>query len=121
LEDILASIRLCIVSLVNQSPVNSGIKTPMTSKLKKIKYKAPGNTWHKCLGCDGTIGLLPNGIPGWEPPGAVMHTKPKEHANKVRVQCPLWLQSTAQQITDLHKDTPQVVQPEEVSLMPIIN
>lgn len=79
------------------------------------------NTWHKCLGCGGYIGLMVDGLPPWEEPGAVMHTKPLEDANKRPVQCSLYRNNSAQYLTKLHKDTPTVPPPGNIAPIPFGN
>lgn len=76
------------------------------------------NTWHKCKGCGGLIGLMRDGliIDGvmMEPPGSVMHTKPAEHVNRIPAQCPLYQQLSVEELTELHKDLPIEIIPEDI-------
>jgi hypothetical protein len=83
------------------------------------EWDAMKNVWHKCRGCGGFLGLLGDGLPPHYPPGAVAHSKPREDINVRPVQCPLWHQMTAEQLTRLHESDPPIEGPSSMRPVPL--
>lgn len=73
-------------------------------------------TWHDCKGgCGFIVGLIRDRftLPGHDA-GSVAHTKPREHVNRVPVQCALYRDSTCAQLFALHEREPEVEPPENI-------
>lgn len=70
-----------------------------------------GGVWFLCKGCGAVCCYFEHGNGPQYPPGAVGHGKPIANVNRVRVQCPLWLQSDAPTFWALHVDAERVEPP----------
>ena len=89
---------------------------------EQLEAKAKRQRWVKCKGCGGHLGFFPDGWGDereahankgfWIGPGGVAHTKPIAMLNVPNsVPCKLYRELSAEALTAVHADSPEVEAP----------
>jgi hypothetical protein len=79
------------------------------------------NVCFVCKGCGRPAFYFGAGLPPHQPPGAVGHSKPLDAVRPLgnlepsRVRCALYLQTTAAEFWDLHRDAKRLEYPSELT------